>query len=50
MCAILHNAKVILFIAKGLLLHCIQASVALQFEHLCPPKVVPLECKEALIE
>ena len=30
MCAILHNAKVILFIAKGLLLHCIQASVALQ--------------------
>ena len=27
MCAILHNAKVILFIAQGLLLHCIQASV-----------------------
>ncbi len=50
MCAILHNAKVILFIAKGLLLHCIQASVALQMELLCPPKVVPLECKEALIE
>ena len=50
MCAILHNAKVILFIAKGLLLHSIQASVALQLELLCHPKVVHLECKEALIE
>ena len=42
MCAILHNAKVILFIAKGLLLHCIQASVAFQLELLCHPKVVHL--------
>ena len=50
MCAILYNAKKLSFVAKGPLLHSIQASVALQLELLCPPKVVHLECKEALIE